>query len=159
MEILTINNKKDEKFLRCKTVSFDFAKFTKKEIKHLIKTMRQMMKLAEGIGLSANQVGLDRKFFIADVENKFYAIFNPIITKVSKETNEMEEGCLSVPDHFGLVPRADKIWLEGFDANGKKMKIKAWGFLARVFQHEVDHLNGVLFVDTCKELRKISKPQ
>ena len=69
----------------------------------------------------------------------------------------MEEGCLSVPEIFGEVERQEKIILEGYDKNGRKIKIKAWGLLARVFQHEVDHLNGKIFIDTAKNLHKYEK--
>jgi len=111
------------------------------------------MKAAQGVGLSANQLGFNVSLFVAQVENKFYAIFNPRIVKTGGEEIEMEEGCLSVPEKFGLVARPDKIWLEGQDADGKKIKIKAWGLLAKIFQHEVDHLNGKLFIDHAKEIR------
>lgn len=155
--IFTINDKKEENFLRRKVPSFDFTKHTKKEIKDLIIKMRDIMKKASGIGLSVNQIGLNSRFFIARVENKFYAVFNPEIAKESKETATMDEGCLSVPDLFGPVERAEKITLTGSDANNKKIKIKAWGLLARVFQHEIDHLNGKLFIDKAKQLYKISE--
>jgi len=157
LQILTINNKVEEKFLRKKTANFDFKNFTKKDLREIIKAMRRMMKLVGGVGLSANQVGINSNFFVAELKNKFYAIFNPKIVKFSDEKELQEEGCLSVPEHFGLVERAQKVWLEGFDIDGKKIKIKAWGFLAKIFQHEVDHLSGVLFVDKCKELHKIEK--
>ncbi|TSC96645.1 MAG: peptide deformylase [Parcubacteria group bacterium Athens0714_26] len=152
--IFTINDKKEEKFLRRKTSSFNFAKHKKQDIKDLIIKMRNIMKKASGIGLSANQIGLDSRFFIAKVENKFYTVFNPEIAKESKETATEDEGCLSVPDLFGPVERAEKITLTGSDANNKKIKIKAWGLLSRVFQHEIDHLNGKLFIDKAKTLRK-----
>ena len=71
----------------------------------------------------------------------------------------MEEGCLSVPEIFGAVERPEKITLEGFDTGGKKIKIKAWGLLARIFQHETDHLNGILFIDKAKNLRRYEKQE
>jgi peptide deformylase len=157
MKIYLEKNKTEEKILRKKTATFDFDKYTKKEIRSLIKEMRTIMKRSDGVGLSANQVGLDKKMFVAEIENKFYAIFNPKITKRSDEKSEMEEGCLSVPDKFGTVARSEKIWLEGQNADGKKLKIKAWGFLARVFQHEVDHLEGKLFVDKSKDVYSAKK--
>lgn len=153
MPILTIEKKQNEKFLRQPTQPFDFARHTKKEIRELVKTMRQTMKAAEGVGLSANQIGLNVSLFVAQVENKFYAIFNPKVVKRADGEMEAEEGCLSVPEKYGMVPRAEKIWLEGQSPDGKKIKIKAWGFLARVFQHEVDHLNGKLFIDHAREIR------
>ena len=115
------------------------------------------MRRADGVGLSANQVGLNEKMFVAEVDHKFYAIFNPKIIKKSDEKSEMEEGCLSVPDKFGTVIRADKVWLEGQNADGKKLKIKARGFLARVFQHELDHLEGKLFIDKSKDIYSTEK--
>lgn len=166
MKILTIADKKDKEFLRTKTADFDFTKFAKKEIAELIKKMKETMLEAYGIGLSANQIGLNLKMFIALVpekplkrdeknkiimpspdEAKFYAIFNPEIIKFSKQTEAIEEGCLSVPGVHAEVERPRKITLTGFDKNGRKIKIKAEGLTARVFQHETDHLNGVLFID------------
>lgn len=158
MEIWTIKNKEQEKFLRKKTNNFDFSKHSSKEIKDLIKKMRAAMKKANGIGLSANQIGLDLKVFIARVNNKFYSVFNPKIIKYSEKTAALkEEGCLSVPEVFGLVERPERITLEGQDTNGKKIKIKAWDLLAKVFQHEVDHLNGILFIDKARELYKYER--
>ena len=157
MKIYLEKNKTEEKILRKKIVAFDFDKYTKKEIRELIKKMRTTMRRADGVGLSANQVGLNEKMFVAEVDHKFYAIFNPKIIKKSDEKSEMEEGCLSVPDKFGTVIRADKVWLEGQNADGKKLKIKAWGFLARVFQHELDHLEGKLFIDRSKDIYSTKK--
>ena len=157
MKIYLEKNKTEEKTLRKKIATFDFDKYTKKEIRELIKKMRTTMRRADGVGLSANQVGLNEKMFVAEVDHKFYAIFNPKIIKKSDEKSEMEEGCLSVPDKFGTVIRADKVWLEGQNADGKKLKIKAWGFLARVFQHELDHLEGKLFIDRSKDIYSTKK--
>ena len=157
MKIYLEKNKTEEKILRKKIATFDFDKYTKKEIRELIKKMRTTMRRADGVGLSANQVGLNEKMFVAEVDHKFYAIFNPKIIKKSDEKSEMEEGCLSVPDKFGTVIRADKVWLEGQNADGKKLKIKAWGFLARVFQHELDHLEGKLFIDRSKDVYSTKK--
>ena len=159
MNIFTINNKKEEKFLRQRVPIFDFKKFSKKEINDLLKTMKEKMQAADGIGLSANQLGLSQRFFIAQLPTpegqiKSYAIFNPEIIKFSREKEIAIEGCLSVPGLLGYVERPEKIVLTGFDKNGKKIKIKAWGLLARVFQHEIDHLNGILFIDKAKEVFK-----
>ncbi|MGC9611020.1 MAG: peptide deformylase [Minisyncoccia bacterium] len=158
-KILKIDNKKNEKFLREKTVKFDFKKHPKKEIRELVKSMREIMKRADGVGLSANQIGLSFRMFVAQVPDsngrpKFYAIFNPEITKISKEMETIEEGCLSVPETWGPVERHYRLTLAGEDMNGKRIKINAWGLLARVFQHEMDHLNGGLFVDKAEHLQK-----
>ena len=157
--VWTIDSKKEAKILRKKMADFDFSKFSKKEIQQLLTKMREKMKKANGIGLSANQIGLDFNLFVAQAEGKFYAIFNPKITKFSNEKSVLEEGCLSVPEVFGPVARPAKIVLEGLDKNGKPLKIKAWGLLARIFQHEIDHLNGIVFTDKARNLRKYENVQ
>lgn len=149
--ILSIEKKKDEEFLQRKAAEFDFKKSTPKEIRELIKKMREAMEKANGIGLAANQIGLDMRVFVAQVEGKFYAVFNPEITKISKETEAAIEGCLSVPHVMDEVIRSYRITLKGLDKAGKKITIRAWGYLARVLQHEVDHLNGKLFIDHLKK--------
>ena len=161
-EILTIDQKIEEKFLRKKTADFDFAKFTKKDIAELVARMRRIMRTANGIGLSANQIGLDLKMFVAEVPDegggtKFYAVFNPKIEKINEDTVLFEEGCLSIPGKWGDTPRAERITVTGFDRNQKAVKIKAWGLLARVFQHEIDHLNGKLFIDRAKVVHEVDK--
>lgn len=159
MNILTINDKKEEKTLRRKTPDFDFPGHKREEIQEMIKKMREAIKKESGIGLSANQLGSDWRLFIAQIPSdegkpKFYAIFNPNIVKLSKDKTALEEGCLSVPGLWGLVERPEQITITGFEKNGKKIKIKAWGLLARVFQHEIDHLNGILFIDRTNKLFK-----
>ncbi len=158
--IITTQNKKDEKFLKTKTAEFDFKKFKKKEISDLLITMRKAMRAAKGIGLSANQIGLNLRIFVAEVPNaqgemKFYAVFNPRLEKSAGEKLLLEEGCLSVPGTYGTVERFARVVLSGYDKNGKPLKIKAWGLLAHVFQHEVDHLNGIVFTGKARELYTI----
>ncbi len=161
--ILEVADKNDEKFLRSGTQPFDFSGHAKTEVKNLVREMRQIMREADGIGLSANQVGLPYCMFVAQVPDdqghmKFYAVFNPVLSKLSKEVEEMEEGCLSVPQTFGPVERHYRVVLDGQNADGKKIRIKAWGLLARVFQHEVDHLDGKVFIDKAKALHKVEVP-
>jgi peptide deformylase len=157
-DIWVIGNKKEEKFLRKKTVDVDFEKFKKKDIADLVSHMRRVMRAANGVGLSANQIGLNLNMFVAEVPDvdkggtKFYALFNPKIEKKSDETGIFEEGCLSIPGKWGYVSRAERVTLSGFDKNGKPVKIKAWGLLAHVFQHETDHLQGKLFIDRTKKV-------
>ncbi|HUC01809.1 MAG TPA: peptide deformylase [Candidatus Paceibacterota bacterium] len=158
-EIVTIAQKRDEKFLRKKTVPFDFKKFTRKEINDLIMRMQRAMHAANGIGLSANQIGLTFSVFVAEVPDaqggtKFYAVFNPKIEKSSKELITFEEGCLSVPGKWGDVTRSEQIIVSGYNKMGKPVKVKAWGLLSRVFQHEIDHLNGKLFIDRAKSVHE-----
>lgn len=169
-KILTLDQKDEEKFLRKKTfpceflpggkVKFGETELSRKEVNELILEMKRKMREANGIGLSANQIGLPYRLFVASVSDqdgtiKFYAVFNPEIEKLGNEEVEIEEGCLSVPGIYGEVARAGQINISGFDKNGKKLKLKAWGMLARVFQHEIDHLNGILFVDKAKNLQRV----
>ncbi len=117
------------------------------------------MRAARGVGLSANQIGLPHRMFVAEIPSqdgilKFYAVFNPTIEKYSKEQDFLEEGCLSVPGTYGEVKRSLEVVLKGLDKNGKVVKMKAWGLLAHVFQHEVDHLDGKLFIDKAREVHE-----
>jgi len=166
-KILTIEGKEEEKFLRKKTEPFKKTEkgwsvagdsLTKGDLHALVARMRRVMRKANGIGLSANQIGLPYRLFVAAVPDKdgnlkFYSFLNPEIQK-SGEDVLMEEGCLSVPLIYGEVPRPAQVTVTGLDKNGKPQKVKAWGLLARVFQHEIDHLNGNLFVDKAKNLVK-----
>jgi peptide deformylase len=126
--------------------------------------MKKAMHEAQGIGLSANQIGLNLKVFVAEVPNskgelKFYAVFNPKIDKTDNEKDSSEEGCLSIPGKYGIVPRYKKILITGFDKNGRNLKIKGWGLIAKVFQHEIDHLNGLLFIDRTKNVYEVPKTE
>lgn len=158
--ILVVTNKEEEKFLRTKPADFDFSKYTEKDLRELIATMRSIMRNASGVGLSANQVGVDMQLFIAEIPQrnkgpKLYAIFNPKIVKTSKEVRAMEEGCLSVPKLSGLISRSKEVTLTGFDKHQRPVKILASGLLARVFQHETDHLNGTVFIDKATNLHEV----
>ncbi len=163
-KIVTIEHKADEKFLRKKTEDFDFEKSSRTDIAKLIATMKRMMYEENGIGLSANQIGLTCKVFVARVPDaqgvyKFYAVFNPKIEKAGSEKSIQEEGCLSIPGAYGAVPRSERVEIRGFDRNGKPVRIKAWGLLARVFQHEIDHLDGKLFLDRTKQVYRASQSE
>ncbi len=118
-----------------------------KEIKKLLKDMVETMKHADGVGLAAPQVGSAHRVCIAMIEGKLAALINPKIAKKSKETELDQEGCLSLPDVWLQVPRAVEIQLNYTDEKGAKQERKLSRFSARVVQHEVDHLDGVLIVD------------
>ncbi|MCX7589345.1 MAG: peptide deformylase [Patescibacteria group bacterium] len=158
LKIFKIDNPKEKSFLNQKTQDFDFSKFNNKQITELINLMKKIMKKANGIGLSANQIGFNFRMFIAEIPEKdgkkFYAIFNPKIEKLEGEKIDLEEGCLSIPNIYGTVPRYPKITVSGFNRYGKPIKIKAWGLLAHVFQHEIDHLDGKLFIEKAKKTYK-----
>ncbi|MDD3614156.1 MAG: peptide deformylase [Candidatus Pacebacteria bacterium] len=153
MRILSIFNKKDEQFLRQKTA--EVINPQDPAIRELIDTMRNVMEKNQGVGLAANQIGKPWRIFVAEYQNQSFAFINPKIIKHSRKVNLAEEGCLSVPRIVGVVPRYDKIVIEGRDLNNKKFKIKASGMLARIFQHETDHLDGILFIDKAKELYQV----
>ena len=117
-------------------------------LKELVLEMKNMMKEHQGVGLAGNQVGKDIAVFVIEPKLAEEAgvpdvYINPEITEYSKDSDEMEEGCLSIPEFFIQIKRAKKIKIKFVDENGNKHKIKARGFLARVLQHETDHLNGL----------------
>lgn len=162
--ILRVGNKKEEKILRKKPADVDFAKYTAKETRELIARMRRIMRAADGVGLSANQIGLDMNLFVAEVPDpqggtKFYSVFNPAIEKIGDEKKILEEGCLSVPGKYGDVERATRVVITGLDKYGKPLRIKAWGLLAHVFQHEIDHLHGTIFTDKAKNIHESPKTE
>lgn len=121
----------------------------------LILDMKKTMKESTGVGLAANQVGKDLSIFVIDpklaLENNVpEAYFNPEITEYSTDIEAKEEGCLSIPGYYAEVKRSKKIMFKALDEHGKKTKFKARGFLARVLQHETDHLNGIVIKDYAK---------
>jgi len=118
------------------------------EILSLAKDMQETMKKDNGIGLSACQVGKDIRLFVIDNNYSNKCVFiNPEIIKLSKKTEMIEEGCLSLPDMFIPVKRALSLKIKATDENGKTFRIKAKDMLARAIQHEYDHLNGILICD------------
>lgn len=127
------------------------------ETKKLIADMVIAMKKVSGIGLAAPQVGHSLRLFTTNMENKIYAFINPEIKDISTDKIPFEEGCLSVENVWGSVERPKKLTIKAIDENGKPIKIRAKGLLARVIQHEMDHLNGVLFIDKAEKLYKIEK--
>ena len=122
------------------------VEFVNKKIRQLLDDMAETMYKIDGVGLAAPQVNVSKRIIVLDDGNGLIEVINPEIVK--KEGSQVGlEGCLSVPELFGDVERYDKIEVHGINRNNKKIKIKAEGFLARIFQHEIDHLNGILFVE------------
>ena len=144
MSILPIVIGPDNPILRTKTTKV--PKVTK-EIKALVKDMIETMHEASGVGLAAPQVARTERICIAVIERKVTPLINPVITKKSKETDIDQEGCLSLPNVWLMIPRSVGITLTYMDLKGKKQERKLEHFSARVVQHEVDHLDGVLIVD------------
>ena len=127
------------------------------EIQKLIADMTLTMKAANGIGLAAPQVGRSLRLFTVNAENKIYVFINPEIKNFGDDKIPFEEGCLSVPKTWGPVVRPKKLTIKALDENGKPIKIRAKGLLARVIQHEMDHLNGTLFIDKAEKIYKIEE--
>jgi peptide deformylase len=118
-----------------------------KEFQSLIDRMIFTMRFSGGIGLAAPQVGEALKLFVAENDNKIYVIANPKIRYRSFEIESGLEGCLSLPLQREYVERSKSIGISGSDRYGNKIEIDADGLLARIFQHEIDHLNGILISD------------
>ena len=131
-----------------------------KNLQTLIDDMIETMREAPGVGLAAPQVGIsDRLIVVEYFENedaeeaedeakkKVWVMLNPEIVKASEEKVMGVEGCLSIPNLVGEVERYDTIQIKGLNRRGQPMRVKAQGWLARIFQHEIDHLNGVVFTD------------
>lgn len=122
------------------------VKSISKHIITLLDDMKETLHIEEGAGLAAPQVGVLRRIAVAEYEDKYYELINPVILKSSGEAIE-EEGCLSVIGVRGKVVRPDNITVEYLDRDGKKHEEEITGVTARIFCHEIDHLDGVLFVD------------
>lgn len=124
-----------------------------KDLSILVDDMFETMRKAPGVGLAAPQVAISQKVIVVeyaddeDKKPKSYAVINPEIIKTSADTEMGIEGCLSIPNLVGEVERFSAVMVKGFNQFGKPVKIKASGWLARIFQHEIDHLEGILFTD------------
>ena len=116
-------------------------------IQRLIDDMFETMHAANGAGLAAPQIDLSLRIFVAEYEERRIAMVNPEIVKAEGETVGAE-GCLSIPGYYGNnIRRAENVVVKGQDAHGKPIRVRAEGWFARILQHEIDHLNGILFLD------------
>ncbi|NLA11766.1 MAG: peptide deformylase [Firmicutes bacterium] len=114
---------------------------------HLLEDMAETMYEYKGVGLAAPQIGITRRLIVVDPgEDRLMKLINPQIIEM-EGSQEGPEGCLSVPGIYGEVPRATRVVVEALDPGGKAVRIEAEGFLARILQHEIDHLEGTLFID------------
>ena len=130
-----------------------------KDLQNLMDDMLETMYAAPGIGLAAIQVGIPKRVIVLDIAQKEGTkkpifLVNPEIIQKSKKTSVYEEGCLSLPGQFAEIERPAECILKYIDFNGKKKKLNAKGLLATCIQHEVDHLNGILFIDYLSKLKK-----
>ncbi len=133
------------------------------EVQLLIDDMVETMRAAPGVGLAAPQVAQSLRLFVAELDQdpelpgsgKLYAVLNPEYVYKSEEMIAGVEGCLSVPGWAGEVERHAQIAIKGMDRRGRKIRLEVEGWLARVFQHEIDHLDGVLFTDHISDPTKV----
>ena len=152
--ILSIQTGQNNPRLRQKA---ELVKEITPEIKELILDMKQTLKSADGLGLAAPQISKNLRIITLRIprgqntQPYLLSLINPKIIKTSSEKVIMEEGCLSLPNIYGLVERPAKVTVEGLKSSGKKIKIQADGLLARVLQHEIDHLEGILFIDKVRK--------
>jgi peptide deformylase len=154
MALLEIK-KYPDKILKEKTAFIDSFD---SDLQWLIDNMIETMYASRGIGLSANQVGISKRLCVIDTsirEEKIplIVLINPVIVeKEGKE--EAEEGCLSIPGYLPTIKRSAKVIVKALDREGKPLKIEATGLLARVFQHEIDHLDGILIIDRISPIKR-----
>jgi peptide deformylase len=135
------------------------------ELIKLLDDMVETMREAPGVGLAAPQIGVSQRVIVVEfgdeeeeeVPRKLYMLVNPEISRLSPEVLLGTEGCLSIPGFLGDVDRSVEITVRGLNRSGKPVKIKAKGWLARIFQHEIDHLDGILFTDRAEKVWKVEQ--
>ena len=150
--------------------AFKVSNFNDSKLQTLIDDMVETMLDAPGVGLAAPQVAVSQRVITVrlsdDEESKkeygdqagvLYVVINPEIIRTSDEMVDGYEACLSIRGYYGNVSRHSAVTVRGHDRHGKQIRIKAQGWLARVFQHEIDHLDGVLFIDRAKEIWRVSE--
>lgn len=142
-----------------------------KETQTLIDDMIETMRVAPGVGLAAPQVGVSQRVIVVEFAEasedpeappkppKLYAVVNPEIVRHSSETDVANEGCLSVPGYLGEVERYDTVTVKGLDRFDKPFRLKAKGWLARIFQHEIDHLEGILYIDRADQIWRFEEEE
>ncbi len=122
-------------------------------VRQFIADLFETMDLAKGVGLAANQVGVASRVAVVGVEQERLALVNPVILSAEGRARE-EEGCLSVPEVYGEVERPERIVVEATGADGQRYRREASGLLARAIQHEIDHLDGILFLDHLSAVKR-----
>ncbi|GBU26973.1 peptide deformylase [Treponema sp. R8-4-B8] len=145
MKIITLG----DELLRQKTAKIDKID---KEIEDIATQMLEILKKDKAIGLAGPQIGFMKRIFVVHVEGDEERVFiNPSIIETSHETAKFEEGCLSIPGVYANVIRSESIKIQAWNEKGRPFTLESGGLLARVVQHEYDHLNGVLFIDHIPE--------
>ena len=138
------------------------------DLQNLIDDMVETMRQAPGVGLAAPQVEVSARVIVVEYQEKddeedaplkLFTVVNPEIARVSEDTEIGTEGCLSIPGFVGDVERPYAVTVKGQNRHGKPVRIQAKGWLARIFQHEIDHLNGVLFIDRAIKVWKLQEEE
>ena len=124
------------------------------ELRTFMDDMVETMRHEDGVGLAAVQVGVHKRILVMEIDNKIYHLVNPEIVKQSEEQNIYEEGCLSFPDQRALVTRPKYVTVNYLDYHGKPQTLECDALLATCVQHEIDHLNGVVFIDHVSRLKR-----
>jgi peptide deformylase len=127
------------------------------EVRRLVDDLFETMRAAKGVGLAANQIGVARRVAVVDVgedDPPALTLINPAIVERGGAAETAEEGCLSIPDIFGEVERPARVVVEALDRDGHSYRVEAHGYKARAIQHEIDHLDGVLFLDHLSAVKR-----
>lgn len=124
------------------------------EVKDLALNMIETMKKSDGVGLAGSQVGINKRIVVIGWEDNDIVLINPVVTKKSILKCVEKEGCLSFPELELEIKRPKKVTVQAIDYSGKKIKIDAEGLLARILQHEIDHINGILIIDKANKKQK-----
>ncbi|MEX0918424.1 MAG: peptide deformylase [Candidatus Paceibacterota bacterium] len=163
---MTKISQKDNPCLRQKATPIKPTAIGRPALNKIIKEMREALAgEADGVALAAPQIGVSLRLFI--VSGKIFpqtggqsgedlVFINPVITKLSKKKSEVDEGCLSIRFIYGRLRRAEKATIAAWDETGRKFTWNGSGLLAQIFQHETDHLDGILFTDRAKDLKEIN---
>jgi peptide deformylase len=123
------------------------------EVRRLVDDMFETMDAAEGVGLAANQIGQALRIAVVDADGERFAMINPMIVEASGKASE-EEGCLSIPEVYAEVTRPERVVLEATGRDGARYRLEADGLKARAIQHEIDHLDGILFLDRLSPMKR-----
>ena len=126
-------------------------------VRGLVDDLFETMRAAKGVGLAANQIGVARRVAVVDIGDEDpppLVLINPVIVERGEEDETAEEGCLSIPEIFGDVVRSDRVVVEALDQEGRRYRAEARGYKARAIQHEVDHLDGILFLDHLSAVKR-----
>jgi len=120
----------------------------------LLENMRATLRAANGVGLAAPQIGVSKRVIIVETEEEYLELINPEITMSEGEQTDTE-GCLSIPGLVGEVTRAFRVKVRGIDRHGENVELLREGLVARALQHEIDHLDGILFIDKARNIRPV----